>query len=109
MAGTRRTPEEILAALRAREAALKARRQAMEARMKAERAERERRDRTRRLIQIGSTLAAFGCPSPQAAEDLLTRLTRKPASRAYLAAHGWERTPRWSDPDDPASGEERTQ
>ncbi len=89
--GERRGAEERIAALRQREAQLKARRQALEAR--ARQAERKRR--TRRLIQLGGVLAAWGVDTPEQVEALLRELSATAAGRRRLAARGVRRTGRW--------------
>lgn len=81
---TRRSAAERLAELKAKEAQLKARRQALEARVR----QTERKRRTRRHIQLGGILAAWGLDSTEQAEALLEEIaaTHQPLAARRLSA-----------------------
>ena len=58
----------------------------------------ERKKRTRRLIQVGGVMAAWGIDSPKQAEELMRALTsaeRKGWRRYLLGPLGARRTDRW--------------
>jgi len=58
----------------------------------------ERKVRTRRLIQVGGVMAAWGIESPEQAEELMRALTsedRKAWRRYLLGTLGVRRTERW--------------
>ena len=87
----RRSLEDRITALQAQEEQLKARRLQIQAHIR----ERERKTRTRRLIQVGGVAAAFGIESPDVLEQLLSGLVTSPDARRRLLALGAERTDRW--------------
>jgi hypothetical protein len=96
----RRSLEARIAALREQEEQLKARRLQIQAHVR----DRERRSRTRRLIQVGGVAAAFGIESPELLERLLGGLVASPEARRRLATLGAVRTERWpADPDSDAA------
>ncbi len=73
---------------------LAARRELAEARERAA----ERKRRTRRLIQVGGVMAAWGIEEPEQAEELMKRLTseeHKPWRRYLLGTLKARRTDRW--------------
>jgi hypothetical protein len=58
----------------------------------------ERKKRTRRLIQVGGVMAAWGIDSPEQAEELMRALTsaeRRGWRRYLLGTLGARRTDRW--------------
>lgn len=60
----------------------------------------ERKVRTRRLIQVGGVMAAWGIEEPAQAEELMRTLTsadNKAWRRYLLGTLGAERTDRWPD------------
>ncbi len=73
---------------------LAARRELAEARAKS----LERKRRTRRLIQVGGVMAAWGIEDPEQAEELMRELTsaeNKGWRRFLLGTLGGRRTDRW--------------
>ena len=73
---------------------LAARRELAEARAKSV----ERKKRTRRLIQVGGVMAAWGIEGPEQAEELMRRLTseeHEPWRRYLLGTLKARRTDRW--------------
>ena len=59
---------------------------------------RQRKNRTRRLIQVGGVMAAWGIEDPEQAEELMRTLTderRKEWRRYLLGTLGARRTERW--------------
>ena len=87
----RRSLEERITALQAQEEQLRARRLQIQAHIR----DRERRSRTRRLIQVGGVAAAFGIEAPELLERLLAGLVASPEARRRLLALGAARTERW--------------
>ncbi len=59
----------------------------------------ERKKRTRRLIQMGGVLAAYGFETPEQAESVMHDLVRDEWHKLTLEAHGVEPTERWPDGD----------
>ena len=60
----------------------------------------ERKVRTRKLIQVGGVMAAWGITEPDQAEELMRALTsedRKAWRRYLLGTLGAKRTDRWPD------------
>lgn len=57
--------------------------------------ERERKKRTRELIQMGGVCAAFGFESPEQVEQILTALTRSRKGPERLSEMGVKETDRW--------------
>jgi len=75
---------------------LAAREQDTEARLRS----RQRKNRTRRLIQVGGVMAAWGITDPDQAEELMRTLTsenQKSWRRFLLGRLGAKRTDRWPD------------
>jgi hypothetical protein len=61
----------------------------------ARRKKLERKRRTRRLIQMGGVLSAYGFDSPEQAEAVLRDLVADDWHRLPLEAHDVARTDRW--------------
>ncbi len=78
--GTRPTPEQTAA----REQLAEARQSTL-----------ERKKRTRRLIQMGGVLAAYGFESPEQTEVVMKDLVEDEWHKLTLEAHGVEPTERW--------------
>ncbi len=78
--GTRPTPEQKAA----REQLTEARRSTL-----------ERKKRTRRLIQMGGVLAAYGFETPEQAEAVMRDLVGDECHKLTLEAHGVKPTERW--------------
>ena len=78
--GTRPTPEQKAA-----------RQQLAEAR----RATLERKKRTRRLIQMGGVVAAYGFEEPAEVERVVRRVLGSEENREWAAEQGLRRTERW--------------
>lgn len=90
--GTRRPLEARIQAVEERIQQLQARKQALEAQAR----QKARKERTRRLIQMGGVLAAWGLERPDQVEALL-RLVRDSAIRDdVLAALGIADHPKWT-------------
>ncbi len=87
MTESRRRPKATPEQLAAREELAEARRKSL-----------ERKKRTRRLIQVGGVMAAWGIDSPEQAEELMRCLTseeHKGWRRYLLGTLGARRTDRW--------------
>ncbi len=82
--GTRPTPEQK----QARQQLAKARENTL-----------ERKKRTRRLIQMGGVLAAYGFEGPEQAEAVMRDLVADEWHKLALEAHGVEPTERWPEED----------
>lgn len=82
--GTRPTPEQKAA-----------RQQLAEAR----KATLDRKKRTRKLIQMGGVLVAFGFESPEQTEAVLRDLVADEWHKLALEAHGVEPTEQWPEED----------
>lgn len=57
--------------------------------------ERERKARTRRLIQMGGIASAFGFESPEDLEELFVYLVNRQQGRELLQARGAKPSSRW--------------
>lgn len=55
----------------------------------------ERKKRTRRLIQMGGVLAAYGFESPEQVERIVRALLGSEGNREWAEEQGVKRTERW--------------
>jgi muconolactone delta-isomerase len=61
----------------------------------ARRADRERKERTRRLIRMGGVLAAYGFSEPEQVEEILDRMLGSRMGPTRLREVGVRETDRW--------------